>query len=267
MKGLLEKRINFILIILIFIVVILIVIPTFSRGCATSTSNGEIVTTVPLKTEAETTKSTEKQNEIIDSKVKIKKKNAKNKTKVSASVKTDKRKKTKTKKSEKTKKKSQQNTKVYATAPKPKVKADYNAQWKAGYLVAIDNPDKSYKCGHIELSDKDRETVENLCMGEFASGGFTGTAMIAQAIKNAMYYGGYTDVQSVINEYHYTNNIKKATKKVKEAVIYIFDMDKDAVQHRILYMYNPEQMENKYSEFHEKLNYVCNYGSVRFFDK
>ena len=32
----------------------------------------------------------------------------------------------------------------FATAIPPQTPADYNAQWNAGYLVAIDNPDTTY---------------------------------------------------------------------------------------------------------------------------
>ena len=35
-------------------------------------------------------------------------------------------------------------------------------------------------------------------MGEFGSGGFVGAALIAQAVKNAMCFDGYTSVAQVI---------------------------------------------------------------------
>ena len=38
----------------------------------------------------------------------------------------------------------------------------------------------------------------------------------------------------------------------------------DAVQHRILYMYNPLLVA---SEFHESQNYILTYEDVRFFDR
>ncbi|MBQ1507427.1 MAG: hypothetical protein IIZ36_03245, partial [Ruminococcus sp.] len=39
----------------------------------------------------------------------------------------------------------------YATVALPNNPPDYNAQWEAGYLLAIDNPDPTYKCGKVEL--------------------------------------------------------------------------------------------------------------------
>ena len=43
----------------------------------------------------------------------------------------------------------------FATAIAPDTPADYQAQWDAGYLVAIDNPDYTYSCYHISLTDED----------------------------------------------------------------------------------------------------------------
>ena len=78
----------------------------------------------------------------------------------------------------------------YATVALPNNPPDYNAQWEAGYLLAIDNPDPTYKCGKVELSDEDRDLIERLCNGEFGSGGFIGASLIAQCVKNAMYFEG-----------------------------------------------------------------------------
>lgn len=269
MKNLFEKKVNLILIIIILIVAILIGIPMVSRGCATSTSNGEIVTKPATADEAVTEETTEeptKGDDIKDAKVKIKKKNASGSETETASEKTDPRK-TSSSSAAKKKKKNSSSSKVYATAPKVENKASHAAQWNAGYLVAIDNPDTSYSCEHVELSDKDRSLLEKLCMGELGSGGFTGAALIAQAVKNAMYFEGYTNVQDVISSLHYTGKLTTPTKSVKDAVIYVFDMDKNAIQHRILYMYNPELMKDNYSSFHESQRYICTYQDVRFFDR
>ncbi|MBR2108644.1 MAG: hypothetical protein IJ932_01680 [Ruminococcus sp.] len=267
MKNLFEKKVNLILIIVILIVAILIGIPLVSRGCATSTSNGEIVTKPATADEATTEATTQKPTkgvDIKDAKVKIQKKKAGSSSTASASTKSDPR---KSSAASKTKKKKSSSSLVYATAPKVEEKASHTAQWNAGYLVAIDNPDTSYSCEHIELSDKDRELLEKLCMGELGSGGFTGAALIAQAVKNAMYFEGYTNVRDVINNLHYTGKLTTPTKRVKDAVVYVFDMDKNAIQHRILYMYNPELMKDNYSKFHESQRYICTYQDVRFFDK
>lgn len=153
----------------------------------------------------------------------------------------------------------------FATAIPPQSPPDYNAQWNAGYLVAIDNPDTTYKCGQVTLCDADRDLLERLCMGEFGSGGFVGAALIAQAVKDAMCFDGYTSVQDVIEDCHYTGRTDIGTNDAcKQAVRYIFDENHDAVQHRIMYMYNPLLVQ---SAFHESQNYILTYENVRFFDR
>lgn len=153
----------------------------------------------------------------------------------------------------------------FATAIPPKEPANYEEQWDAGYLIAIDNPDKTYKCGQVTLSDYDRDLLERLCMGEFGTGGFVGASLIAQSVKNAMCFDGYTSVYHIIEDYHYTGRTDiPGNEECKRAVRYIFDENHDAVQHRILYMYNPLLVD---SEFHESQNYILTYEDVRFFDR
>ena len=102
-------------------------------------------------------------------------------------------------------------------------------------------------------------------MGEFGSGGFVGAALIAQAVKDAMCFDGYTSVQSIIDGCHYTGRTDIGTNEAcKQAVRYIFDENHDAVQHRIMYMYNPYIVQ---SAFHESQNYILTYQDVRFFDR
>lgn len=153
----------------------------------------------------------------------------------------------------------------FATAIPAAVPADYSAQWNAGYLVAIDNPDTSYACPHVELSDEDRDLLERLCMGEFGSGGFVGASLIAQAVKDAMCFDGYTSVADVIKYCRYDGDTNRGTNDdCRKAVRYVFDDDGDAVQHRIMYMYNPYLVQ---SAFHESENYILSYQGVRFFDR
>lgn len=155
-----------------------------------------------------------------------------------------------------------QATVPFATAIPPKEPVDYQSQWDAGYLVAIDNPDKTYECSKVTLTDEDRDLLERLCMGEFGSGGFIGAALIAQSVKDAMCFDGYPTVASVIENCHYTGSTKIGTnQECIQAVSYIFDENKDAVQHRIMYMYNPDMVQ---SAFHESQNYILTYQTVRF---
>ena len=160
---------------------------------------------------------------------------------------------------------TQKTTVPFATAIIPDYPADYNAQWDAGYLVAIDNPDYSYECAQVTLSDGDRDLLERLCNGEFGSGGFVGASLIAQAVKNAICFDGYQSVQAVITGCRYDGRTDLGTTEAcRQAVRYIFDENHDAVQHRIMYMYNPVLVQ---SAFHESQNYIMTYQDVRFFDR
>lgn len=153
----------------------------------------------------------------------------------------------------------------YATAEPVASPADYNSQWDQGYLVAIDNPDTSYSSGHIELTDEDRDLLERLCYGEFGGGGFVGASLIAQSVKNAMNVEGFSSVAEVISEYKYTGSTTSGKNLAcQQAVKYVFDEDHDAVQHRIMYMYNPYMVS---SAFHESQKFILSYEDVRFFDK
>lgn len=153
----------------------------------------------------------------------------------------------------------------YATAIPVETPASYEEQWNAGYLVAIDNPDTTYECAKVTLTDEDRDLLERLCYGEFGSGGFIGAALIAQCVKDAMCFDGYPTVESVIKNCHYDGSTEKGTSTAcKQAVSYIFDQNKEAVQHRMMYMYNPTMV---YSAFHESQNYILTYQNVRFFDR
>ncbi len=166
---------------------------------------------------------------------------------------------------EQTEEETQENSIVFATEIPPEYPADYNAQWALGYIVAIDNPDYTYECAQVTLTDEDRDLLERLCMGEYGSGGFIGASLIAQAVKDAMCFDGYPTVASVIKNCHYTGSTSiEPSQDCIDAVNYIFDQNHDAVQHRIMYMYNPNLVQ---SAFHESQNLILTYGEVRFFDR
>ncbi len=267
MNKFFEKRINLILVIVTLVLCILIGIPTVLTHCQVTTGTYDEITTIPTITADESpTEATEPSTEVKANaetvNVKNEPANALNKTKKSKTKSTE--------QSDKKKEPTETATETteaieFATAAKGRTKVAYSTQWNAGYLVAVDYPDTNYSCPHVELTDENRALLEKLCMGEFGSGGFTGAALIAQAVKNAMVLYGYDDVSAVIKNLHYKGKLKNnPTKAVKDAVIYVFDMDKDAIQHRILFMYNPKLVQ---SAFHESQRYICTYKNVRFFDR
>lgn len=271
MKQLFEKRLNLIIMGVVIIALIAVVIPLSVNTIQTRTSNAEIETVVST-TEAETATEIKETVPPTELKIVTKKVNIQPKAKAKADKKSKKTVKKvkknatpekKVKKTAKSKKKSKPGF-SYATAPKQSG-VSYTAQWNAGYLVAIDNPDKNYHPAHVELSDLDRDLLERLCYGEFGDGGFTGAALVAQSVKDAMNTFGIKSVKEVIRSLSYDGRTDvPAGKTIKDAVTYIFDMDKSAVQHRIIYMYDTAYVD---SEFHETQNYVCTFKTTRFFDK
>lgn len=258
MNNFLEKRITVILVAVVLVLCIAIGIPVGISHCLVTTSHYDVAETTEPTTES-TTEPTETALQAETETVKVN-------TKAKAKTNLDDEKIENTRPTETKETKPTETEEVtFATASTNGVKTSYQTQWNQGYIVAVDYPDKSYSCPHIELTDENRDLVERLCMGEFATGGFNGAALIAQAVKNTMATYGYTNVKDVIEEFSYDGSLNiKPTKSVKDAVVYIFDMDKDAVQHRILYMYNPSE---GISEFHESQKYICTYKNVRFFDK
>lgn len=127
------------------------------------------------------------------------------------------------------------------------------------YLLDIDNPDPNYTPQSFSLSDSERYQIACAVMGEFGGGGFTGCALIAQSIRDAMAEYGYSasSVTSSMGYYGYNSSPNSSSY---EAVDWIFDGNA-AVQHRILYM------NNSPCGWHGTQQYILDYQGVWFFDK
>lgn len=133
--------------------------------------------------------------------------------------------------------------------------------YQSGYLVSISNPDPSYNPSPVYLSSYDRDKLERLVMGEGGSMGYTGCALIAQSIRDAMNRSNTTSIDRIISEYQYYGSTAYAPNQdVKNAVSFIFDQNGSAVQHRVLCFYVGS------SSWHETQNYITCIGNVRFFD-
>lgn len=134
----------------------------------------------------------------------------------------------------------------------------------SGYLINIANPDPNYTSYAIHLSDADRDLAERIIMGEAGSMGYNGMAVVAQSLRDAFVMGGYSDIASVIKNYGYYGSTSiKPSQSCKDVVNYIFDQGGSAVQHRVLVFYSTQYCS---SSWHESQNFVCQIGSVRFFD-
>lgn len=136
---------------------------------------------------------------------------------------------------------------------------------KSSALLSITSADPDYSPQHITLSSVERDKLERLVMGEAGTLGYTGCALIAQAVRDSMLLSGTTSVDAIISDYQYTAPLtKKPNSAAKKAVAYIFDNDGYAVQHRILYFYASNYVDNAW---HESQKFIVSYGNVRFFDK
>lgn len=136
---------------------------------------------------------------------------------------------------------------------------------KSDYLISISNPDTSYDPGTVYLSDSDRNLLERLVMGEAGDQGFTGCALVAQAVKDTMVSDGISTVSEVISKYgYYGSTSNTPNSDAVEAVSYIFDQNGSAVQHRIMYFYDTTLCSSKW---HETQNFVLEYCGTRYFDR
>lgn len=139
-----------------------------------------------------------------------------------------------------------------------------NGPSSTGYLINIDNPDPNYTSYSIKLSDRDRDLAERIVMGEAGSMGYNGMALVAQCLRDAYVMGGYSDIASVIRDMkYYAPTSINPSQTCKDVINYIFDQGGAAVQHRTLVFYASQHCS---SYWHETQNFVCQIGSVRFFD-
>ena len=128
-------------------------------------------------------------------------------------------------------------------------------------LVDIANPDPSYNPSYVSLSSYDRAKLERLVMGEAGTMGYTGCALVAQSIRDAMNRSGTSSIDQIISEYQYFGSTSiEPNQDVKDAVSFIFDQNGSAVQHRVLCFYIG------YSAWHETQTFLTSIDGVRFFD-
>ena len=139
--------------------------------------------------------------------------------------------------------------------------SSYGSAYCGSALVDISNPDYSYNPSHVSLSSYDRAKLERLVMGEAGTMGYTGCALVAQSIRDAMNRSGTSSIDQIIYEYQYFGSTAiEPNSDVKNAVSFIFDQDGSAVQHRVLCFYIG------YSAWHETQTFLTSIGGVRFFD-
>ena len=126
------------------------------------------------------------------------------------------------------------------------------------YLLDISNPDYDYTPFSINLIPSERDEIAKIIMGEFGSSDFTGCALVAQAIRDAMNNCGCS-AMNIRGQMQYYGYNEYPNSTCYDAVDWIFDGNA-VVQHRILIM------NNSNSGWHSTQNLIIEYKGVWFYD-
>lgn len=108
--------------------------------------------------------------------------------------------------------------------------------------------------------------LERIVTGEFG-GSYVGSCLIAQSIKCAIVYDGYTSVSAVIKGMGYVGSTANRSQNAVNAVKYIFDDNNLAVRHRLFYMCTKDYYDSTPGNFHSTQNFILQYENVLFFDR
>lgn len=145
---------------------------------------------------------------------------------------------------------------------------DNNASSKhSNSLITTEFDDNKFKLPQIKLDEKNRDLLERIVTGEFGSS-YIGACLIAQSIKCAMVYDGYTSIADVIKGMGYvgSTSIGKSQNAIN-AVKLTFDQNGLAVKHRLFYMCTDDYYKNNPGNFHSTQNFILQYENVLFFDR
>ena len=140
----------------------------------------------------------------------------------------------------------------------------YDAQYNAGYLVAIDNPDYNYYPKlQINLSKEDKILACQIVQGEAGGEGYKSCCVVAQCLKDSMISLGYKSIKEVQEKCKYDGFSKEYSEDALRAVEYIFDQNQSAVAHRVLFFYATDLCTSKW---HETQNHILTINKTRYFD-
>lgn len=123
-------------------------------------------------------------------------------------------------------------------------------------LTCVEEPTPYY-----ELTEEERQVVENIVMGEAGAEPYDGQMLVAQCILNACERDNLLPSE-VRMEYKYSGWNENPTDSVKLAVKEVFDNGVKAIDEPILYFYAPAICN---SSWHESQVFVVEVGGHRFF--
>ena len=139
----------------------------------------------------------------------------------------------------------------------------YNEQYDRGYLIAIDNPDYAYSTGQVLLCEADKKLACQIVMGEAGGESFEDCCVVAQCLKDSMVFLRYNSIAEVQKECRYDGFKKEYSQTAQAAVEYIFDQNRSAIAHRVLFFYAADLCQ---SEWHETQYHVLTRRYARYFD-
>lgn len=140
----------------------------------------------------------------------------------------------------------------------------YDEQYNAGYLVAIDNPDYSYyPMLQINLSEEDKILACQIVQGEAGGEGYESCCVVAQCLKDSMISLGYKSIKEVQINCKYDGWKEQYSEDALRAVEYIFDQNRSAIAHRVLFFYATNLCTSKW---HETQNHILTINKTRYFD-
>lgn len=149
-------------------------------------------------------------------------------------------------------------------SPRELQSVEYSIVNNGSFIFDIgDITDESYTGAVVDLDDENRDRAYHLVMGEAGTEGYEGAVLVAQAIRDAVVYKGYSNIEEVRVAMGYDGGLdNEPSQEVIDAVNYVFDQGGSGVQHKILYFYNPSAVS---SDFHESQMLIIDYGRHRFF--
>lgn len=159
-------------------------------------------------------------------------------------------------------------TKVYQQGKSGSTEYIYKDKYVNGEIIShkcIKQQVLTYPTDKIIVKE-DRDMLERIVTGEFG-GSYVGSCLIAQSIKCAIVYDGYTSVSAVIKGMGYVGSTANRSQNAVNAVKYIFDDNNLAVRHRLFYMCTKDYYDSTPGNFHSTQNFILQYENVLFFDR
>lgn len=119
-----------------------------------------------------------------------------------------------------------------------------------------------------ELTQKECNLLIQVVLAECRGESVMGQIAVAQCIRDAMEYENTTAIE-IISKYQYATKVDWDTISPQSIEIAVDVIDKvfvkgvRATPYRILYFYNPDEVQ---SQWHESQKYVMTLGNHKFFD-